>query len=235
MKTIQVKFVLLGLLSGGWLFGPSALAGKITVTGAQPGTTAVVEFVDGSGGSESKQLVVDAGGTATFTFPLSAQRGATRIKKRYIPKREPGQDKDFPPNSTNAFFEAGALLRLEPYRSPNFIPDSTETELTVEIDLVNYLAEGSGISAGQILTVTNGSVVETPNISFGDFTGQVTVAPFDLVEPIPEPSTLALVLIGSAALAIYAQRSRRLPGENRHNVSFEAESTKQGRLLRARM
>jgi hypothetical protein len=161
-------------------------AGTITIKDVEPGTIATVSFYDALNNPVSKGVTVPASGTVSITFTPQEQAGAHLVKKRYIPA---GQA---PAHVTkNTFFTVGVLPTLEPVDVVEFkTVTPTPADLEIDIQLEDLLAAGTTFNVGQLVTVTNGSITESPYITFPGYTGTVVVTPFDTITPVPTPASL---------------------------------------------
>lgn len=180
----------------------SASAGKITIKGAEPGTTATI-YVTGSGFSPfNTSAIVPAGGELTFTLDAVYQAGGNRIRKKYVPA---GQA---PASITVGYnFTEGTLPGLEPFTVATFLPMPVAlppADPTVEVDLNALLASGLTFNIGDTFNVNNGAVSGVPQVTIPGFTGNAIVAEYDTFAVLPEPTSMAAI----GSMMLLARRRR---------------------------
>lgn len=177
----------------------SVHAGTITITGAQPFSTATITYNDGSSTPVPVTLTVDALGTASYVATKFIQENAFNIKKTYIPAGQAPAT-----NTEKASFVAGTLPILEPFDLPNFAA-VVPMDLLWEINVNAFLNEAISFSLGQNLTVIGGVISETSTIFFPGFSGDVVVTSFDNFY-VPEPTSMTLLIIGIIVFFVFKKK-----------------------------
>jgi hypothetical protein len=204
-------------------------AGLLRVQEAEPGSVVTVTWTDLT---TPETVTANKKGVAQFGLGTVAEEKTIdvvsvtklpegqKIAIQYEIKLKPGEV---------------TLASLEPFNIPTFT--SATTSLVAVVDPAVLVASGDPFTAGELLTVTNGSVTESTAITFKDggnlssgeiltdsqiealpnYTGSATVLGFDSLQSIPEPSSLIMaataVVIG---LGCYWRRGRRAPN-SRHD------------------
>ena len=191
----------------------TATAGTITVD-TDPGERAAVGLLS-PGTIRAKGAVdEDNDGKVTFVFSDEKQKEAETVAIVQI--------KNGRTVRTNLELQIGTLPDLEPFSLPVFAPVSALPLLGVSFtsDSLDF----SGVDIGDVLSVSGGGSALLDGVGFFvldppsdpdnpllDFTGQpftgdVTLASFNTLTPIPLPAAGWMLLAGAGALAAAARR-----------------------------
>jgi hypothetical protein len=120
---------------------------------------------------------------------------------------------------------ATSLGATEPFRFPLF--GSAVPGVFATTDVSSLLAQGYSFTAGEVVNVVNGSIPESPFVTFhvspGAFSGgyddsfvnslplyngTATVIGLDELQPVPEPAGVSLLVLGAVALFAYGWHKR---------------------------
>jgi len=191
-----------------------ASAGKVTITGSEPGTDVTLKYTNPSPPPDMLTQTKKADKDGNARFSLGSIKDEGDIFGVMVTQTFKGDQAASTPYTIRLNTGTGnTIASLEPFDFPAF-SNASLASLLVSANVGDYISQGSPLSLGDTLNVSNGMISETSAITFTNadtgnpFTGTVKVTSFDSFSAVPEPSTALMLGLGAMISLCYFSRGR---------------------------